>query len=138
VAVLQIESGGGIRPGEQGGTLISDDAITMADGSKFIVDVDDNVHGCLKLTGSSVALKANGTITAVPMLVNELTGGRTVKILDWQNVSSPKDSSLFDLANWTVDVDTNVFSRATLSIDGTAMYLSVRPKLKPGFALRVR
>ena len=138
VAVLEIKSGGGIRPGEQGGTLTSDGAVTMADGSKFIVDVDDNVHGCLKLAGASVALKANGTITAVPMLVNELTGGRTVKILDWQNVSSPKDSSLFDLANWTVDVDTNVFSRATLSIDGTAMYLSVRPKLKPGFALRVR
>ena len=135
---LETQSGGALRPGEQGGTLTSDGAVTMADGSKFIVDVDDNVHGCLKLTGSSVAYKANGTITVVPSLVDELTSGRTVKILDWQNVSNPTDSTLFNIANWTVDADTNVFSRATLSIDDTALYLFVRPKFKPGFVLVVR
>ena len=137
VANLQIEAGGALRPGELGGTLMSDGAVTMADGSKFIVDVDDNVHGCLKLTGSSVALTANGTITVVPSLVNELTGGRTVKILDWQD-ANPTTQTLLDIANWTVDSDTNVFSRARLSIDGTAMYLYVRPKLKPGLFLIVR
>ena len=138
VAVLQIQSGGAIRPGEQGGTLTSDGAVTMAEGSKFIVDVDDSVHGCLKLTGSSVALKAEGAITVVPSLVDELTSGRTVKILDWQDVSNPTDSTLFNIANWTVDADTNVFSRATLSIDDTAIYLYVRPKFKPGLVLMVR
>ena len=137
VHAVTVGSGGAFRPGEQGGTLTSDGAVTMADGSKFIVDVDDNVHGCLKLTGSSVALKANGTITVVPMLVEELTGGRTVKILDWQ-YASPTTQTLLDIANWTVDADTNVFSRASLSTDGTAMYLYVRPKFKPGFFLMVR
>ena len=137
VHALTVQSGGALRPGEQGGTLTSDGAVTMADGSKFIVDVDDNVHGCLKLTGSSVALKANGTITVVPMLVDELAVGRTVKILDWHD-ASPTTQTLLDIANWTVDADTNVFSRASLSTDGTAIYLYVRPKLKPGFFLMVR
>ena len=138
VHALTVQSGGALRPGEQGGTLTSDGAVTMADGSKFIVDVDDNVHGCLKLTGSSVAYKANGTITVVPSLVDELTSGRTVKILDWSEASPSSNSTLLDLANWTVDADPDVFSRASLSIDGTAMYLYVRPKLKPGFVLMVR
>ena len=138
VAALEIKSGGAIRGGEQGGTLTSNGAITMEEVSKFIVDVDDKVNGCLKLTGSSVDFKANGTITVVPSLVGELTGGRTVKILDWQDVSNPKSSTLFELANWTVDADPELFSRASLSIDGSAIYLSVRPKLKPGFHLTVR
>ena len=138
IHAVTIQSGGALRPGEQGGTLTSDDAVTFADGSKFIVDVDDKVNGCLKLTGSSKAFKANGTITVVPSLVGELTGGRTVKILDWQEVSSPTSSTLFDLTKWTVDADPELFSRASLSIDGTAMYLSVRPKLKPSFLLIVR
>ena len=147
VHAISIEGGGALRPGELGGTLTSDgkqpsqyalSGVTFAGGSKFIVDVDDNVHGCLKLTGSSVAYKANGTITVVPSLVDELTSGRTVKILDWQDVSNPTASTLFDIANWTVDADPDVFSRASLSIDGTAMYLYVRPKLKPGLVLMVR
>ena len=138
VHAVTVQSGGALRPGEQGGTLTSNGAVTMEEGSKFIVDVDDTVNGCLKLTGSSVDFKAKGTITVVPSLVGEFTGGRTVKILDWQEVSNPSNSSLFDLANWTVDADPEVFSRASLSIDGSAIYLSVRPKLKPGFHLIVR
>jgi hypothetical protein len=85
-----------------------------------------------------VDFKANGSITVVPSLVGELTHGRTVKILDWQDVSNPKSSTLFDLANWTVDADPEVFSRASLSIDGSAMYLSVRPKVKPGLLILIR
>ena len=138
VHVVTIQSGGALRPGEQGGTLTSDDAVTFADGSKFIADVDDKENGCLKLTGSSKAFKANGTITVVPSLVGEFTRGRTVKILDWQDVSNPTTSTLFDLANWTVDADPELFSRADLSIAGSAIYLSVRPKLKPSFLLIVR
>ena len=45
---------------------------------------------------------------------------------------------MFELANRTVDADPELFSRADLSIDGSAIYLSVRPKLKPGFMLIVR
>ena len=138
VANLQIKAGGAIRGGEQGGTLTSNGAVTMEEGSKFIVDVGDNVNGCLKLTGSSVDFKANGTITVVPSLVGEFTRGRTVKILDWQDVSNPKSSTLFELANWTVDADPELFSQASLSIDGTAMYLSVRPPSKPGLQIMVR
>lgn len=147
VQALSIECGGALRPGERGGTLTSDgkqprpyalSGVTFADGSKFIVDVDNTVNGCLKLTGSSVDYKANGTITVVPCLVGELTHGRTVKILDWQDVSNPKSSTLFDLANWTVDADPEVFSRVGLSIDGSAMYLSVRPKVKPGLLILIR
>ena len=138
VHAVTVQNGGALRPGEQGGTLTSDDAVTFADGSKFIVDVDDKVNGCLKLTGSSKAFKANGTITVVPSLVGELTGGRIVKILDWQEVSNPSNSSLFDLANWTVDADPELFSQASLSIDGTAMYLSVRPPSKPGLQIMIR
>ena len=147
VQALAIKSGGALRPGERGGTLTSDgkqprsyasSGVTFDDGSKFIVDVDDNVNGCLKLTGSSVDFKANGTITVVPSLVGEFTRGRTVKILDWQDVSNPKSSTLFELANWTVDADPELFSQASLSIDGTAMYLSVRPPSKPGLQIMIR
>ena len=152
VHAISVQTGGALRPGELGGMLTSDgsrpnvyhsNGVTFADGSSFIVDIGEvdsetDVHGCLALTGSGYPCKATGTITVVPSLVAELTGGRTVKILDWSSVSNPTDSSLFDLANWTVDADTNVFSRARLSIDGTAMYLYVRPKLKPGFLLIVR
>ena len=138
VANLEINAGGAIRGGEQGGTLTSNGAITMEEGSKFIVDVDDNVNGCLKLTGNSVDFKANGTITVVPSLVGELTHSRIVKILDWQDVSNPKSSTLFVIDNWTVDADPELFSQASLSIDGTAMYLRLRPKSKPGLMLIVR
>lgn len=128
VHAVTVQSGGALRPGELGGTLTSDGAVTMADGAKMIVDIglasgDDDVHGCLNLTGRSVALKANGTITLVPNLVGDLTGGRTIKVLDWSGASSPSNSTLLDPANWEVDADPDVFSRADLSVSGQAMYL---------------
>ena len=48
------------------------------------------------------------------------------------------NTSLFNIENWTVDADPEVFSRASLSIDGTAMYLSVRPPSKPGLQIMIR
>jgi len=128
VHAITVQSGGALRPGELGGTLTSDGAVTMADGSKLIVDIgdvsdDDDVHGCLNLTGRSVALKANGTVALVPNLVDALTGGRTIKVLDWSGASNPSNSSLFDLANWTVDADPEIYSKAELSVVGQAMYL---------------
>ena len=128
VHAVTVQSGGALRPGELGGTLTSDGAVTMADGAKLIVDIGDvsdngDVHGCLNLTGRSVALKANGTVTLVPNLVGKLTGGRTVKILDWSGATNPTDTSLFNIGNWTVDADPEVYSKAELSVQGQAMYL---------------
>ena len=129
VHAVTVESGGVLRPGEQGGTLTSDGAVTMAAGSTLIADIgpktgETETHGCLKLTGRSVALKANGTVTVVPSLVGDVTGGRRIKIIDWGEASNPTATTLCDLENYTLDYDAEVFSKAQLSVDGTGLYLS--------------
>ena len=139
IHALSVEAGASLRPGELGGTLTSDgrkpsryssmNGIAFADGSTFVVDIgeavgDDDVHGCLELVGSGYPCRTSGTITVVPNLVADVKGGRTVKILDWSELSNPTESSLFDLANWTVDADPEVFSRAELSVSGQALYLT--------------
>lgn len=137
IHALSVQAGGALRPGELGGTLTSDgrrpgtydiNGVTFADGSSFVVDIGeadgaDDVHGCLALTGSGYPCKAAGAITVVPNLVAKLQGGRTVKILDWSGLSNPTDTSLFNVQNWSVDADPDVFSRAELFVRGDAMYL---------------
>ena len=48
---LEIQSGGGLRPGEQGGDLDVSGSVSFADGAKIIADVGPGVHGCANFTG---------------------------------------------------------------------------------------
>ena len=119
---LEIQSGGGLRPGEQGGDLDVSGSVSFADGAKIIADVGPGVHGCANFTGSGVSISAAGTMVVEPQPVGVVDCGARVKILDWSGASMT-DSSAFDLSRYSVSLDTNVFARARLSIDGSAMYL---------------
>ncbi len=128
VAHLQIEAGGAIRGGEQGGVLTVGGSVTLKDGAGFIVDLGEaadgaDSHGCVDFTGNRCAFKALGGVVVRPVLGANVKSGRTVKILDWSGVSNPTDDSLFNVGNWTVDADPDVFSKAELSVVGQAMYL---------------
>ena len=119
---LEIQSGGGLRPGEQGGELEVSGSVSFADGAKIIADVGPGVHGCANFTGSGVSISAAGAIVVEPQPVGVVDCGAKVKILDWSGANMT-DSSAFDLSRYSVSLDTNVFARARLSIDGSAMYL---------------
>ena len=119
---LEIQSGGGLRPGEQGGELNVSGSVSFADGAKIIADVGPGVHGCANFTGSGVSISAAGAMVVEPQPVGVVDCGAKVKILDWSGASMT-DSSAFDLSRYSVSLDTNVFARARLSIDGNAMYL---------------
>ena len=120
---LDIQSGGGLRPGEQGGELDVSGSVSFADGAKIIADVGPGVHGCANFTGSGVSLSAAGAMTVELQPVGKVDRGATVKILDWSGASTT-DASAFDVSRYSVSFDTNVFSRARLSIKDSAMYLS--------------
>ena len=97
-------------------------SVSFADGAKIIADVGPGVHGCANFTGSGVSISAAGTMVVEPQPVGVVDCGARVKILDWSGASMT-DSSAFDLSRYSVSLDTNVFARARLSIDGDAMYL---------------
>lgn len=113
---LEIQSGGGLRPGEQGGELEVSGAVSFADGAKIIADVGPGVHGCANFTGSGVSISAAGAMVVEPQPVGVVDCGAKVKILDWSGANTT-DSSAFDLSRYSVSLDTNVFARARLSID---------------------
>ena len=119
---LDIQSGGGLRPGEQGGELNVSGSVSFADGAKIIADVGPGVHGCANFTGSGVSSSAAGAMVVEPQPVGVVDCGAKVKILDWSGANMT-DASAFDLSRYSVSLDTNVFARARLSIDGNAMYL---------------
>lgn len=119
---LEIQSGGGLRPGEQGGELEVSGSVSFADGAKIIADVGPGVHGCANFTGSGVSISAAGAMVVEPQPVGVVDCGAKVKILDWSGANMT-DASAFDLSRYSVSLDTNVFARARLSIDGNAMYL---------------
>ena len=120
---LEIQSGGGLRPGEQGGELEVSGSVSFADGAKIIADVGPDVHGCANFTGSDVELSAAGAIKVELQPVGEVVFGAKVKILDWSGATTT-DATAFELSRYSVSFDTNVFSRARLSVKDSAMYLS--------------
>lgn len=120
---LEIQSGGGLRPGEQGGELNVSGSVSFADGAKIIADVGPGVHGCANFTGTDVSLSAAGDITVELQPVGSIDSGARVKILDW-SAASPSTVTAFELSRYSVSFDTNVFSRARLSVKDSAMYLS--------------
>ena len=119
---LEIQSGGGLRPGEQGGELNVSGSVSFADGAKIIADVGPGVHGCANFTGSNVSLSAAGGVVVELQPVGVVDCGARVKILDWSAASS-STSTAFDLSRYSVSLDTNVFSRVRLSVKDSAMYL---------------
>lgn len=121
---LEIQSGGALRGGEQGGELEVTGALSMADGAKIIVDVgEDGLHGCTRFTGSNVKLEAAGTVTVELSPVGELKNGTRVKILDWSE-ANPTSATAFDLARYGLSYDEEIFSHAKLIVEGQAMYLA--------------
>lgn len=123
VANLQIKAGGAIRGGEQGGVLAVGGSVTLEDCAGFIVDIGDATNGCVDFTGNQCAYKAQGDVVVRPVLGANVKGGRTVKILDWSGATNSTDTSLFNIENWQVDADPEVYSKAELSVQGQAMYL---------------
>ena len=120
---LEIQSGGGLRPGELGGDLEVAGPVSIAGGAKIHADLGpDKAHGCAYFK-DAVALAAEGSVTVELHPFGDLQYGGRVKILDW---SGAPDSAAdaFDLGRYSVSFDEDVFSRASLSVSGRAMYLS--------------
>ena len=98
-------------------------AVSFADGAKIIADVGTDIHGCANFTGTDVSLSAAGDITVELQPVGSIDSGARVKIFDW-SAASPSTVTAFELSRYSVSFDTNVFSRARLSVKDSAMYLS--------------
>ena len=141
---LEIQAGGAIRGGEQGGELEVSGDVTMADGGKFIVDIGEksgeNVHGCVKFKGDNLKLIASDKVIVAPSLFSELKERRKVKIVDWSEATNLQDTSLLNLSNYEVEENTTpeLYASATLSTEGSAIYLTIRPPSKPGLLITVR
>ena len=127
VGAVTVQTGGAIRGGEQGGELEVTGNVTMADGGKFIVDIGENTSGCVKFKGNRLALKASGKVIVVPSVPPEFKLRRKVKILDWSEATDPTDTSLFTIENYEVAENAEAFAGATLSKEGSAIYLTVKP-----------
>ena len=122
---LEIQSGGGLRPGEQGGELEVSGAMSLADGAKVIVDLGpDGVHGCANFTGAGARYSAAGEVVVEMVPLEGLKYGTKVKILDWSGATEPADVSAFDLSRYTLSYDETFFSSAKLLVQGDAMYLA--------------
>lgn len=121
---LEVLTGGGIRPGEQGGEMEIAGNITLKDGAKFIIDVNSNGSvGAANFTGSNVSLKAEGTIKLDVRAVGEITKAGRTKILDW-NDATTKDTTAFNLDNYEIEFDEEVFSFINLSAEDNAIYMT--------------
>lgn len=121
---LEIQSGGGLRPGEQGGELEVSGAMSLADGAKVIVDLGpDGVHGCANFTGSGVKYSAAGDVVVEMVPLEGLKYGTKVKILDWSG-AAPAEATAFDLSRYALSYDETFFSSAKLLVEGDAMYLA--------------
>ena len=127
VGAVTVQTGGAIRGGEQGGELEVSGNVTMADGGKFIVDIGENTSGCVKFKGNRLALKASGKVIVVPSVPPKFKFRRKVKILDWSEATDPTDTSLFTIENYEVAENAEAFASATLSKEGSAIYLTVKP-----------
>lgn len=121
---LEVLTGGGIRPGEQGGEMKIAGNITLKDGAKFIIDVNSNGSvGTAKFTGSNVSLKAEGTIKLDVRAIGEITKAGRTKILDW-NDATTKDTTAFNLDNYEIEFDEEVFSFIKLAAEDNAIYMT--------------
>ena len=122
---LEIQSGGGLRPGERGGELEVSGAMSLADGAKVIVDLGpEGVHGCANFTGAGARYSAAGEVVVEMVPLEGLKYGTKVKILDWSGATEPADVSAFDLSRYTLSYDETFFSSAKLLVQGDAMYLA--------------
>jgi hypothetical protein len=120
---LEIQSGGGLRPGELGGDLEVAGPVSIAGGSKVIADVGpDQLHGCAYFK-DTVALASTGTVTVELSPVGDLKFGTRVKILDW-SAAPAGTAAAFDLSRYDVSYDEDIFSNAKLLVIGDAMYLA--------------
>ena len=120
---LEIQSGGGLRPGELGGDLEVAGPVSIAGGSKVIADVGpDQLHGCAYFK-DTVALASTGTVTVELSPVGDLKFGTRVKILDW-SAAPAGTAAAFDLSRYDVSYDEDIFSNAKLLVVGDAMYLA--------------
>ncbi|MBO7298980.1 MAG: hypothetical protein J6V41_04110 [Kiritimatiellae bacterium] len=125
---LQIDAGGALRPGEQGGTLKVTGELTLKNGAKVIIDVNPNgTHGCANFTGSNVKLKAEGDIVFELNAFEKGEGGNKVKVLDWSEATAT-DVTAFDLEKYSLEYDEEMFSYVKLTKEDTAMYVSYRYK----------
>ena len=121
---LEIQSGGGLRPGEQGGEMEVSGAMSLADGARIVADLGPGgVHGCANFTGSGVAYSAAGGVVVEMVPLEGLKFGTKVKILDWSG-ATPTDVSAFDLSRYTISYDETFFSSAKLLVQGDAIYLA--------------
>ena len=120
---LEIQSGGALRPGELGGDLEVAGPVSFKGDARIIADVGpDQLHGCAYFK-DSVSLEDEGTVTVELSPVGKLEKGTRVKILDWSAVPAGS-AAAFDLSRYSVSFDEDVFSKATLRVEGSAMYLS--------------
>lgn len=120
---LEIQSGGGLRPGELGGDLEVAGPVSFKGDARIIADVGpDQLHGCAYFK-DSVALAATGTVTVELKPVGDLKYGTRVKILDW-SAAPAGTAAAFDLSRYDVSYDEEIFSNAKLLVIGDAMYLA--------------
>ncbi|MBR1921142.1 MAG: hypothetical protein IJ829_03940 [Kiritimatiellae bacterium] len=135
---LEVQSGGGLRPGELGGELEVSGSLSLADGAKVLVDLGpDTAHGCANFTGANVALDAAGAVVVELCPFGDLKSGGRVKILDY-SAATATSATAFDLTRYSVVYDDDVFSRARLSAEGAAIYLSYGVRSHQGLVLRIR
>ena len=120
---LEIQSGGALRPGELGGDLEVAGPVSFKGDARIIADVGpDQLHGCAYFK-DSVSLEDEGTVTVELSPVGKLEKGTRVKILDW-SAAPAGSAAAFDLSRYSVSFDEDVFSKATLRVEDSAMYLS--------------
>jgi hypothetical protein len=135
---INCASGGGIRPGEGGGTLMVDGNLVMADGAKMLVDLNPGHYsGTCKFTPNA-SLKQSGSIVfAVDGVFDErYPKYGTIKMIDWTDNANV--AAAFKLDSCSVEYDHNVFRVASLIRKSDGVYLRYSFLADRSFIIKLR
>ncbi len=124
-AVVVVDAGGKIHPGDGIGTLTLKDGLILRDGARLEFEIGKNQHDQLRITGGTLQGCEEGVVVTIKNR-GGLARGKSFKIIDWTGASS------FNLDKRDFKLDKSQDWQGTFHIVGTTLRFSTfAPRIFP-------